>query len=947
MPHLVRLATLLPFLLVWLGLSSAATAQQRPQKPDEPARVRRLGPDGRPGLPLSNGDTAVTRTVVVADTARVADSLRVTPRKGALETTVKYVAKDSIRFEVQSKTAYLYNKADVNYGKMELKADLITVNYGTNLVRAEGVADSTGKVRGKPVFNNEGGVYSAGVINYNFKSRKGKISEAVTSEGEGYIHAETIKKNALNEMYGRYGRYTTCNLEHPHFFINATKMKVIPGEKVVTGPFNLVIGDIPTPLGFLFGYFPMTHSNGRASGLIIPTFGSTTDRGFFLRNGGYYWAANDYIGVRVTGDIYSGAAESFGGFGLTGEMQYIKRYAYNGRLSLQYSQRPAEPIFPRTTATTDAEPRRFTSPKTIWLTWSHSPVQKPGGGRFSASVQAGSNDYNRQNSFDVRRYLTPAFSSTISYQKQIRNLPINYAINLSQSQNTQSGSMTLLLPDIAVQVARQYPYEWLGITPRGRFYEQFSISYDVNARNTISNLESPQSLNGLPLIGGSTTTRTIPFDFSNLKPILRNSQNGIQHRFNISLGNYTLLKHLSFTPSVNYGASWYNKQLDYQYVPEVRAIRVDTLRKFSSVSTISGGASLGTTIYGIVPIKGKKIEAIRHKITPSLTYSFSPNNYGNPNYYNYDALRLYYQDIGQPQLNNSTAYYLSRYIGSGFIFGQPGGAKVSQLSFTLQNSVEMKVRDNNDTTGTNPFKKVSLIDGLDFGTGYNFEAPEFKLAPLSASFRTQIARKLNLLLSSQFDFYQRDSTGTRIDEYLFNEGRLARLLAANLQLSYQFNPAAKPKKKSNVQRAVAPTNDPVLGASQQADPYEDYVDFEIPWELSSSFSASYTDPGPRPSRLTVLNRYLRPVPITVAALNLSGSVKLTENFRLGYSTGYDFKNKNVTFTSLDFYRDLHCWQISGNWRPFGYTRGYNVTIAAKSSLLQDLKLNRNRSFLNR
>ncbi|WP_324676228.1 putative LPS assembly protein LptD [Hymenobacter sp. GOD-10R] len=947
LPHVLRLATMLPLLLVWLGLPFTAQGQQRPQEATVPAAVPRLGPDGRAGIPLPNNNTSRGGTVIVADTARTADSLRVTPRKGALETTVKYVAKDSIRFEVQSKKAYLYNKADVNYGKMDLKADLITVDYGTNVVKAEGIADSTGKVRGKPVFNNEGGVYSAGVINYNFKTKKGKIAEAITNEGEGYIHAETIKKNALNEMYGRNGRYTTCNLEHPHFYINATKMKVIPGEKVVTGPFNLVIGDIPTPLGFLFGYFPMTSSRGRASGVIIPTFGSTTDRGFFLRNGGYYWAANDYIGVRLTGDIYSGNAEAFGGFGLTGEMQYIKRYAYSGRLSLQYSQRPPSQIISSNTASTDAAYRKPRSPKTIWINWSHSPVQKPGGGRFSASVQAGSNDYNTQNSFDARRYLTPAFSSSVSYQKQIRNSPVNYAINFSQSQNTTTGSMTFVLPDITVGVARQYPYEWLGITPRGRFYEQFSIAYTGNAKNNVSNYEAPRSLNSLPLIGGTTAGRYIPFDLSNLSTILRNSQSGIQHQFQISLGSYTVLKHLSFTPNVNYSSTWYNKRLEYSYVEAARAIRVDTLRKFSPISNFSAGASLGTTIYGILPIKGKKVEAIRHKITPSLSYSFSPDVYRNSNYYNTDVLLDYYRALGAQQIINPTSasYAISNY--NGFAFGQPGGARVSQISFSLQNSLEMKVRDTQDTTGTNPFKKVSLLDGLDFGTGYNFAADSLNLAPLSAVFRTQIARKLNININGTFEFYQRDSSGTLINKYLFEQRRVARLSSASIQLSYQFNPAAKPKKKSNVAREVAPTNDPVLGAPQQADPYEDYVDFLIPWELSTSFGASYTDPGPRASRLTVLNRYLRPIPVTVAALNVSGSVKLTENFRLGYSSGYDFKNKTVTFTSLDFYRDLHCWQISGNWRPFGYTRGYNVTIAAKSSLLQDLKLNRNRSFLNR
>lgn len=964
-PSLIRsVSTLpqwLPLLLTSLLLlvfAPFAQGQRRTTAP-VPAVVPRLGPDGRAGIPLpadtvegrrlsatGRDTTGIGRILTVADTSRsrAGDSLRVAAAaKGALETTVKYKSTDSIRFEVENKTAYLYNKADVTYGKMEMKADLITVNYGTSLVTANGVPDSTGRERGTPVFNDANGLYTARRINYNFKTKKGKIADAITQEGEGYIHAETIKKNPLNELYGLRGRYTTCNLEHPHFYINASKMKVIPGDKVVTGPFNLVIGDIPTPLGFLFGYFPMTKSHSRASGLIIPTFGQTGDRGFFLRNGGYYWAVNDYIGVRVTGDIYSGAAQEFGGFGLTGEMQYIKRYAYNGRLNLSFSQRPANQILATPGVTTDVAYLRPRSPQTFWLSWSHSPVQKPGGGRFSASVQAGSSSYNQQNSFDERRFLTPSFSSTISYQKQIRNSPVNYALNLAQNQNTTTGEMTLTLPDVTVGVARQYPYEWLGIAPRGRFYEQFSIGYTMNGQNRLSNIIPARQFNSgaIPLIGGTSTAQTIPFNLDNLRPLLRNSIAGIQNQFQISLGNYNVLKHFSVSPSVNYAQVIYSKQLNYTYVPIANAVRIDTLNRLSVLGSYSAGVSVGTNVYGIVQFKGKKIAAIRHKLTPSVSYSYSPDLNANQNFYTSASSFLpdnYYSSSGQLQ----TGQFFSRY--QGFAYGAPSGSRSSAISFNLQNSVEMKVRDDKDTTGTNPYKKVSLIDGLDLSTSYNFLADEFKLSPLNASFRTQVARKLNISISSTFSFYQRDSTSQLLDRYLLAQPnwRIARLTNATLALTYQFNPA-QGARKSAVRRPAAPANDPMLGAPQQVDSYEDYIDFQIPWELNTSFGATYNDPGALPTT----NRYLRPIPVSGVSLNLNGSVKLTDNFRLGYSTNYDFTNKQIAFTSIDLYRDLHCWQISGNWRPFGTTRGYNVTIAAKSSLLQDLKLNRNRSFLNR
>jgi hypothetical protein len=938
-------------LLAALGLSTFSAQAQAPtprrqQATSVPADVRRpaqiLRADTtRSGLQRPRSGTAADTSGLVRR-GSTPDSLNVAAgaRKGGVETTVKYAAKDSIRFVVGEKKAILYDAASVNYGEMDLKANRITVDYSNNLLTAEGTQDSTGKTRGRPVFKNGAETYQAGRINYNFKSKKGKIADAVTQQGEGYLHAETIKKNQFNEIYGRNGRYTTCNLEHPHFYINASKMKVIPGQKVVTGPFNLVIGDIPTPLGLPFGYFP-SPSSTRASGLIIPTFGQSTDRGFFLRNGGYYWAANDNIGVRFTGDIYSGAGQQWGGARFNTEMQYIKRYRYNGRLSLEYSIRPAERLLQEDGVTASGivfrTPR---SPRTLWINWQHSPTPRPGGGRFSASVQAGSSDFNQQNSFEPRRFLTPAFSSTISYSKQLRNAPINYSLNLSQTQNTQTGEMSFVLPDATVQVARQYPYQWLGISPSGKFYEQLSFSYSLTGQNKITNTQAARQLSGVPLLGGTNAGSVIPIKLDNIAALLRNSQTGLRHDFQVQLGSYNFLKHINVSPAVSYNEVWYFKRLDYSFNPVAQAIRVDTTTSFNRLYTVSMGVNLGTNFYGTLVRKGtRKIQAIRHKVTPNVSYQYAPN--ANPDYRQSLNLPLGTSLDGQGRLVDSRIF--SRY--EGFLYGTPAGQRQSQVSFSLQNAVEMKVRNKNDTTGTTPFNKVSLIDGLDFSAGYNFLAVGPKLSPLSATFRTQIAKKLSVNITSSFDFYQRDTSGVTIDKFLFDQDnrRLTRLTSASLQMNYQFNPAQNPNKKSNIPRAVAPVNDPTLGNPNPINPYEDYVDFELPWEMTTGFSILYVDPGVRPSRGT----YVRTRAFTTAALNLSGSVKLTSNTRVGYTTNYDFINKTPAFTSLDIFRDLHCWQITANWRPFsGYGQGYFVTIAAKSALLQDLKLNRNRTFLN-
>ena len=600
-----------------------------PQGPPPPG-VRNTGQPRVPGssnkpVPdtLAPGTTPTDTTGRLGSTSRTGDSLQLaTRRKGQIETTIKYTAKDSIQFDVPRKTARLYNKASVTYGETDLKAALITVNYGTNTMQADGKRDTlTNKLNGRPVLKDKGGLYTAGSIAYNFKSKKAKVTEAVTTQGEGYVSASVIKRLPDGDINGLRGRYTTCNLEHPHFYIQAKKMKVIPGDKVVTGPFNLVIGDVPTPLGFLFGFFP-TPNKSRGSGVLIPTFGQAADRGYYLTNGGYYFAPNDYIGVRLTGDIYAGNGQTTpGGYGGTADISYLKRYTYQGNFNFRFTNRPTNPLLVSDGLSASPAYLRPPAAQTFWLSWNHTPVPKPGGGRFSASVQAGSSSFNRVNSLDARRFLSPSFSSSISYSKQIRNSPVNYSVRLSQSQNVQTGVMDFILPDLSLGVARQTPYQWFKLPARGKFYEQFAISYNLVAQNKVSNVVAARSLNGLPLLGGSSTPSQIPLRFGNLGALFNNAQNGIQHTFGITLGSYTLLKNLRLTPSVSYGEIWYNKQLSYRYVKDAKAVRIDTASGFFREHNYAGGLSLTTAFYGTVVRKNKNrfVQAIRHKATPSLS----------------------------------------------------------------------------------------------------------------------------------------------------------------------------------------------------------------------------------------------------------------------------------------------------------------------------------------
>ena len=899
--------------------------------------------------PLPGGGTA---GLVRDTTRRAGDSLQVAARpKGQIETTIKYSAKDSIQFDVTKKEAKLYEKASVVYGETDLKAALITVNYGTNTMQADGRMDTVRrKMIDRPVLKDKGGLYTAGSIAYNFKSKKAKVTEAVTTQGEGYVGAQVIKRMPNGDINGLMGRYTTCNLEHPHFYIQAKRMKVIPGDKVVTGPFNLVIGDVPTPLGFLFGFFPMPNKS-RGSGVIIPTFGQAADRGYYLTNGGYYFAPNDYIGVRLTGDIYAGNAQSFGGFGATADISYLKRYTFQGNFNLRFSNRPLNPILATDALSTTPVYIKPPAANSFWITWNHTPVPKPGGGRFTASVNAGTSSFNKVNSLDARRYLSTQFSSSIGYSKQIRNSPWNYDAKISQSQGTD-GSMTFVLPDVSVGLARQYPYQWFGVKPGagGKLgtstYEQFTLSYNLTARNEVSNIVAPRALaNGLPLLGGTTDATRIPFSFANISKLLLNSRNGIQHQFGIGLGSYSVAQHFKLNPSVSYSEVWYAQKLKYSFSPVAQAVRIDTTYGFNRINNYAAALSLNTTFYGTIVRTGShKIQAIRHKATPSLSYSVSPDFTTRSQVYpqGNSLLNGLKDQFGQPVTD---PLILNRYAFNSynnFLYGAPGGAATNQLSFSLQNSVEMKLRNANDTTGTNPTRKSSLIDGLDFNIAYNFAAQRLKLSPLGVNFRTQVAKKLNLNSTANFEAYQRDSRGVLIDKFLFesNPRKFLRLATASFGATYSFNPATG-TKKSVVRRAVAPTNDPTLGTVGGPNYYADYVDFDIPWELALTYAAAYST-STVPLTTTFIGANKRPPILALNTIGVTGSVKLTENLRISYNLGYDMVSQTITYPNLTFFRDLHCWQINGTWIPFGITKGYNFTIAAKSSLLQDLKLNRNR-----
>lgn len=844
--------------------------------------------------------------------------------QGDIETTINYAATDSILMEVDGRIVHLYGNAKIDYGTMELTAAYIQINYELNTLTATTLADSTGKEVGIPMFKDGGEAYAAKRIAYNYKTRRGRISEVVTQQGEGYIHSEVVKKNEANEIFGLHNKYTTCNLEHPHFYISAGKIKAIPNDKIMSGPFNLVIADIPTPLGFLFGLFP-TPRNKRSSGVIVPTFGESRARGFYLSNGGYYLALNDYIGTRITGDLYS-----LGGYRVTVDNTYISRYAYRGNLNISYDyfkNDEADVIDP--TRSTNSLAGLPPTQRTAFITWSHSPVQKPGRGRFTANVRAGSSQHNRVNFNNPNQYLAPTFNSTITYQKNIQNSPFSYTATLSQGQNnggfTADGRpaptiMNFTLPDLSFAMTQMSVYEIFSKNvPTGKWYENFTFGYNLRARNEVSNREVARRLGNVPIIGGTERDTSFAIDFNNLGRLWQNGRKSADHNFNIGLGNYKVLRFFNLTPTVSYRESWFDNKLNYVYDEQAQAVRIDTA-KFGRVYEYNAGASLNTTVYGTVQFpKSKRVEAVRHIMRPSVGYSYRPN-FGDENRFGF------YQttQVGVDSLTNQAIFQtLPRFNGN-----VPGGGMASGLSMRIDNQVQMKVRSRSDTAAVKS-EKVSIIDNLGINTFYNFAQDSLRLSPINVSMNTRLFQVFDVNINSIFDPYQITPEGRRINRYML-EGdgfKLARLTNANLSVRANFNPEAR------TGTTPPPTNLP--GMMQPNDPLmPDYVDFNIPWTLSVDYTIYYSGGTPQnPGSLT-------------QNLGVQGTLNLTEKWKFGYMAGYDFTNKNISNANIDIHRDLHCWEMSIGWRPFGLMRGYNITINARSAMLRDLRLTRNRSGMN-
>ena len=837
-----------------------------------------------------------------------------TIQKGEIETSINYSAKDSIFYDLKSQKIKLYGNSKIDYGEINLEAYEILINWNDKTLDANYLTDSTGKKIGKPIFSEGNQSYETDKITYNFDSRKAKIKGIVTQLDDAYMQGEDVKKNEEDELFISHAMYTTCNLEEPHFHISSGKIKVIPGKKVVSGPFHLKFGDVPTPLGFIFGMFPQPKK--KVSGLIMPNYGEEKRRGFYLRDGGYYFAVNDHIDLRLTGDVYSK-----GSYGMTLGSSYKKRYSYSGNLRFNYNK---------------SKLGDFENPSTssdFSFSWSHTPDAKGKSSRFSSSVNFQTNSYNQNKNLvysDFNESINAQFNSNISYTKTFKGSPFNLSANLRHSQNVQTKKVNLTLPDVSYNMSRIYPFKNLGKLGKTAL-GKISISHRFNGKIELTNGSVGNSLSGLNILNSSNNfSEQIDFNMDNLNSIIDRSKIGGKHTIPIST-SFNLLKYFTVSPSVNYNEIWYFKKLSYNYNELEDGIEIDTTNSFQRAWSYSSAFALSTRIYGTVFFKKGKIKAIRHVISPEISMSFSPD-FTKPKFGYYENVQI--NSEGDTKL-------LSKY--ENFLFGSPRIGSSASMNFYIGNNLEMKVVDKNDTiSGT---RKIKIFDNLSFSSSYNFLADSFRLAPIRFSTRTSFFKRLiNLSVSGNIDPYtfkldsiSENSSGIknvyqrRVDElaYKNNQG-IGSLAYINMSLGFRFS--AKDFRSEDEEE-----KDSSFGTREEIDYINsniaEYIDFNVPWSINASYNLNRRKLGYRDPTIT-------------QTLTFSGDVSISEKTKISFRSGYDFKFKMLTQTSINATRDLHCWRINFSWVPFGRFQSYNLSINAVSALLQDLKLEKRSRFFD-
>ncbi len=844
------------------------------------------------------------------------DSVKTKQKSNRIDAEIKYTANDSIVFTGNG-TGFLFGESDIKYKNINLKADFVKVKMDSSTIFARGTKDSLGVKKGEPEFSENDKTYKSRELTYNLKTQKGFIRQAVTQEGEGYIISDKTKKTQKEEFCMTNGKFTTCdNHDHPDFYLSMSRGKVKPGEYVVTSLAHLVVVDVPLPIIIPFGFFPFT--SDYSSGILMPSYVDELTRGFGLTNGGYYFAINDYMDIEMRSEIYTK-----GTWALRGNSTYRKKYKFSGSLGVEY----------REDVTGEKGMTDYNKAKSFRVTWSHSQDQKANPNfNFSSSVNFSTSGFSRSN---INYYSRPDLNSentkysSINFSKRFPNLPsLSLSGGMSVTQRTSDSTISMSLPNINVAYSRFYPFKRKNIVGKERWYEKISMSYSGALANSITTKEN--------LILKSSLSR--------------DWKNGMRHSIPVS-ATFNVLKYINISPSFNYTERWYLQSVNKSWDKENQREKIDTLSGFNRVYDFNMGVSASTKLYGFfIPIRtlfGDKVDRIRHVMTPSIGFGYTPD-FGDSKWGYYDYYTRSVRSSTDPAVYTDTQMRYSHYDGS--LYGSPGTGKSGSINFSLGNNVEMKVRNDRDTTGTVPFKIYSLIDNLSIGGNYNLAADSMRWSNFSVGLRLKLTKSYSLSLSTSFDpyMYALNSSGypVRVNELRWNNGKFPRFQGTSTSYSYTLNNDTFKKlfekkrttKKTDTDTQVKNEDEAITEENTSQKPNDEtskdtfgYVKNTIPWSISINYSVSYVNSVVFNKPKMEYNMEFR------HNLSLNGSLDLTKNWKFTANSSYDFEFKQFTYTSINISRSLHCWSMSGSIVPFGAYKSYSFHIGVNASMLADLK----------
>ena len=836
----------------------------------------------------------------VNDSIQKNDSI--TQPKNKLLDKITYEATDTTSISPKDKLIRLYNNAKITYQDMEITSGIIIVDYDKNEIYAGRIKDSLGEFYQLPIFKQGQDEIRPDSLKFNMNTKKAIIFNSRTEEAGLNILSDKTKKENDSVYYMDRAKFTTsADIDNPEYYFLLRKAKVIPGKKIITGPTNMYIADVPTPIGLPFAYFPI--SNKRSSGIIFPSFGEQNSRGYFIQNGGYYLPINDNLDLTLLGDYYTN-----GSYGFRLENTYLYRYRFRGNLSFRFENLiQSERGFPD-----------YSKSSIYNLRWSHSQDAKSNpNSRFSASVNLGSSKYYQQsiNQMNAANFLNNSLSSSISYSKTFPGEPqVNMSLSATHSQNTNTQTINMTLPTLQTSVSRIYPFAPKVGTKKG-IIQNINFQYNLRGENRI------------------LTTDSLFFK----KEMFETAKTGLQHSIPIST-NFKLLKYFSFSTSANFQETWVFKTISKDYDIQSDETITNEIRGFDSFRTYNFSTSLGTTIYGMYNFSEKSnIRAIRHVMRPSISYGISPS---------FDKYYDSYEVISADGLTTSDVEY-SRFEGS--IFGLPNKNYASSIALSLNNNVEAKVLDKESEE--NELKKIVILNNLNFSTSYNIAADSLRLTPIRMNGGTQLFKnKMNINFGATLDPYALDENNRRIDQFqISNGGGLFRLTSANLTFNYAFSSDSSEKKSDRTQSALDESvrnggrDDDLFGRAMDTSTEEfssadndkkekkpnNLYNYKIPWSLRMAYAINY-------------NNAIGQNEISSHSLMFSGDVELSPKWSAGISSGYDFKNQGITYTQLRFERDLLSWRMNFSWIPFSANKSWNFFIGIKSGMLSDIKYDKRR-----